>query len=234
MKVTHNNLTIERFEHDTIVIQSQQESLTVVFDPFQGKGAFRPGFHADIVFISHDHFDHFSPKDIQAVANRQTRYVFPASILDKIQGFLDVPEDRLVPVVPLEQYTIDHKSGAFTCMAVPAYNVDKVSPQGNLYHPKEKAYVGFLLDIGGTTVYFVGDSDIIPEMQYLAGMVQILLLPVSGVYVMTAQEAVTATCALLPQLVIPMHYGSIVGEQNLGELFRQQLAEVAPSITVAL
>jgi L-ascorbate metabolism protein UlaG (beta-lactamase superfamily) len=138
-----------------------------------------------------------------------------------VQTFLDVNQERLIPVVPLEEYKITTKNTQITAMAVPAYNVDKKSPQGNLYHPKEKEFVGYVVDIGGVGVYFVGDSDPIPEMEALAGMVEVLFVPVSGVYVMTLEEAVSVTQTLSPLVVVPMHYGSVVGDMTMGEAFKQ-------------
>ncbi len=230
----YKQLKITKFEHDTLVISSSEPQVTVVFDPFQTQGSFKATVKADIVFISHDHFDHFSPKDIQSIANRDTVFVFPASILDKVQTFLDVSPERLLPVVPLEEYKVKTKNAELTVMAVPAYNIDKKSPQGNPYHAKEREYVGFVLDIGGVGVYFVGDSDPIPEMDALAGMVEVLLLPISGVYVMTMEEGLMTTQKLCPALVVPMHFGSVVGGPSMGEEFKIALSEIAPTIEVVV
>jgi L-ascorbate metabolism protein UlaG (beta-lactamase superfamily) len=232
MTTEFKNLTIKKFEHDTVVITSEEPKLTIVFDPFQAQGSFRGASRADVVFITHDHFDHFSPKDIQSLASKETYFVFPASILDKVQTFLDVNPERLIPVVPLEEYKIQTKTIQLSAMAVPAYNIDKKSPQGNLYHPKEKEFVGFVVDINGVGVYFVGDSDPIPEMEALAGMVDVLLIPISGVYVMNIPEAVEVTKMLSPKLVIPMHYGAVVGEMGMGEQFRQVISEADFEIKV--
>jgi len=234
MKITHNGLEITKYEHDTIVVTSAQLGITVAFDPFQSQGTFRNDHKADIIFISHDHFDHFSPKDLQSLTSKHTVFAFPASILDKVQTFLDVDPKRLIPVVPLEEYKITANKSTISAMAVPAYNIDKRSPQGNLYHAKDREYVGFVVDIGGTGVYFVGDSDPIPEMDALVGLVEVLLLPISGVYVMTIAEAVEVALKLQPRIVVPLHYGVVVGENEMGEQFRQTLAEVAPNIIVAL
>lgn len=234
MTIKHNGLEIQKFDHDTVVITSTKPAITIAFDPFQSHGAFKSEHKADIIFISHDHFDHFSPKDLQSLTSRDTVFVFPASILDKVQTFLDVDPARLIPVVPLEEYKISTKKATISAMAVPAYNVDKRSPQGVLYHAKDREFVGFVVDLGGTGVYFVGDSDPIPEMDALVGMVEVLLLPISGVYVMTMEEAVVVAQRLQPRMVIPLHYGVVVGENEMGEQFRQALAQVVPDIVVEL
>lgn len=231
---TCNDLQITKFEHDTVLIHQESSNITVVFDPFQVQGALRTQKRADVIFITHDHFDHFSPKDIHSLTTRETIFVFPASILDKLQTFLDVPEDRLVPVVPLEEYVLTVKGSHVKAMAVPAYNIDKKSPQGNLYHPKEKEFVGFLVELNGTSVYFVGDSDPIPEMDVLVGMVDVLVIPVSGLYVMTVEEAIQVTQKLQPRWAMPVHYGSVVGDVTLGERFLQEIQQIAPDTEVIL
>jgi L-ascorbate metabolism protein UlaG (beta-lactamase superfamily) len=234
MNYQYKNLLFSKYDHDTVTIQTEAKDKSFVFDPFQTQGSFKADFRADYVFISHDHFDHFSPKDIHGVASNKSKYVFPTSILDKVQTFLDVKPENTIPVVPLEEYQLPIGDSSVTCMAVPAYNLNKRSPQGNIYHTKESAFVGFLLVIDSVSVYFTGDTDPIPEMEALAGMVEVLLLPISGVYVMNLEEAVETTLKLQPSVVIPMHYGTVIGDISLGEQFRQQLEQVAPNITVVV
>ena len=100
--------------------------------------------------------------------------------------------------------------------AVPAYNVNKQ------FHPKDAGMLGFIVGIGGVRIYHAGDTDFIPEMNNIE--TDIALLPVSGTYVMTADEAIQAARAINPKVAIPMHYGAIVGDQTDAERFRDQLA----------
>jgi L-ascorbate metabolism protein UlaG (beta-lactamase superfamily) len=100
--------------------------------------------------------------------------------------------------------------------AVPAYNVNKQ------FHPKDAGMLGFIVSIGGVRVYHAGDTDFISEMNDIE--TDIALLPVSGTYVMTADEAIQAARAIDPKVAIPMHYGAIVGDQTDAEHFRDQLA----------
>jgi L-ascorbate metabolism protein UlaG (beta-lactamase superfamily) len=104
-----------------------------------------------------------------------------------------------------------------TVEAVPAYNTNKN------FHPKANGWLGFIVEIDGVRVYHAGDSDFIPEMKGLK--VDIALLPVSGTYVMTAKEAVEAALAIKPQIVIPMHYGSIVGGDSDAAEFQKALKD---------
>ena len=111
--------------------------------------------------------------------------------------------------MPGENKTID----GIRIRAVNAYNIDKINPDTKKpFHPKEDNKVGFLVSIKGISIYHTGDSDLIPEMSDLRP--DILLVPVSGTYVMTAREAAQATESIKPKIAIPMHYGSIVGSEN--------------------
>ena len=116
-------------------------------------------------------------------------------------------------VIPGEVMAI----GEVTVTTVPAYNIDKQ------FHPKEKGWLGFIVEIDGVRVYHAGDTDFIPEMKDL--QVDVALLPVSGTYVMTADEAVKAARAIRPRAVIPMHYGAIVGDETDAESFTQALSD---------
>jgi L-ascorbate metabolism protein UlaG (beta-lactamase superfamily) len=175
--------------------------LTIYFDPYEIKG----GKDADIVFISHDHFDHCSPPDVAKIQKEDTVIVTDAASATKLQGDVRTmrPGDRLrVKGVDVE--------------AVPAYNVNKQ------FHPKNAEMLGFVVTIDGVRLYHAGDTDFIPEMKGLK--TDIALLPVSGTYVMTAAEAIQAAQAMDLTVAIPMHYGAIVGDKNDAEHFRDQLA----------
>ena len=99
--------------------------------------------------------------------------------------------------------------------AVPAYNTDKQ------FHPKNNNWLGFIIDIDETRIYHAGDTDFIPEMKNFH--VDIAFLPVSGTYVMTAEEAVKAALAIEPALAIPMHYGTVAGTEDDALSFKRAL-----------
>ncbi|MCK5512333.1 MAG: MBL fold metallo-hydrolase, partial [Thermodesulfovibrionia bacterium] len=99
--------------------------------------------------------------------------------------------------------------------AVPAYNIDKQ------FHTKDQDWVGYIFTVRGKRIYIAGDTDYIPEMKALD--VDIALLPVSGTYVMTADEAIKAALDIKPNIAIPMHYGAIVGTEKDAERFKQGL-----------
>ncbi|MCG6911322.1 MAG: MBL fold metallo-hydrolase [Deltaproteobacteria bacterium] len=184
--------------HDTFRIDG---SKTVFFDPYDIKTAAA----ADLVLVTHEHFDHCSPDDIQKLLTPETVIVTEKDSARKLSGTIEIMK-------PGDSLTI----GGVIIEAVPAYNVDKN------FHPKKNGWLGFVLEMDGVRIYHAGDTDFIPEMNDLN--VDIALLPVSGTYVMTADEAVEAALAIDPGVAVPMHYGAIVGNAGNAEVFEQKLA----------
>ncbi len=157
-------------------------------DPFQIK---KPD-KADIILITHEHYDHFSPDDIKKLLTPDTIIVLPKDCSGKIRA-------KEIIVKPGDKITVE----GIEIEVVPSYNTNKK------FHPKEKGWVGYIFKIMGKRIYIAGDTDYIPEMKTFKD-IDIALLPVSGTYVMTAEEAVQAAIDIKPKIAIPMHYGSIV------------------------
>lgn len=170
---------------------------------------------ADVVLITHPHFDHLSVPDIRKVAKDSTVFIGPPDCLGELKG------DRR-PIAPGQQITLEH----VTVEAVPAYNTAKP------YHPKAKQWVGYVIEVDKVRIYHAGDTDVIPEMRQLAG-VDVALLPVSGAYVMSAAEAGLAANLLDPQVAIPMHYGAIVGTNNDARRFEEECRPIPVKILPA-
>ncbi len=189
------NLEITRIAHDTFKIAG---SKVIYTDPFKVTSR----DEADIVLLSHEHFDHLSLEDLNKV-------IFPGTTI------LASPlcKDGLKGVKVKDLHYMDpggkHLVGKVEVDAVPAYNINKFREPGRVFHPKEEKRLGFVFTMDGTTVYFAADTDFIPEMKSIK--CDIALLPVSGTYVMTAEEAAEAANALNPKIAVPMHYGAIVG-----------------------
>ena len=190
---------IEWLGHDGFRIEAGK---TIYFDPYEISG----GSKADIILITHVHHDHCSPNDVSKIQQSDTVIVTEKDSAGKLSGDVRV-------VAPGEHLTVD----GLKIEAVPAYNVDKN------FHPKANGWLGFIVEIEGVRVYHAGDTDFIPEMKDF--QTDIALLPVSGTYVMTADEAVEAALAIDPRIVIPMHYGAIVGGDQDAVKFRDALAE---------
>ena len=179
--------------HDSFRIDG---SSTVYIDPWK-LGADAPP--ADLILITHDHYDHFSIDDIARVVTPRTTLIGPATVTAQVDG---------VAVVALsagETATV----GSVTVTAVPAYNIDKFRRPGELFHPRAAGGLGYIVELDGCRVYHAGDTDAIPEMR--AVRCDVALLPVSGTYVMTAEEAAEACRMISAHAVVPMHFGDVVG-----------------------
>lgn len=187
--------------HDAFRLQAGGK--TLYFDPFQLAGQPVP---ADIICISHEHYDHCSPEDVAKIAGPQTVIMTEPQAAKKLSG-------QVRAMKPGERATV----GEITVEAVASYNTNKK------FHPQGNHWLGFVVTVGGVRVYHAGDTDFIPEMGQIKA--DIALLPVSGTYVMTAEEAAQAALAIRPQVAIPMHYGAgVVGTAEDAARFAKLLA----------
>ncbi len=186
--------------HDGFLLEANGEN--IYFDPFQLPGDLPA---ADIIFISHDHYDHCSPEDVAKILKSSTVIVTEKDAAGKLHGDVRTmsPGERLVV-------------GGLTIEAVPAYNTNKK------FHPQTNRWLGFVVTVGGVRIYHAGDTDYIPEMKKIKA--DIALLPVSGTYVMTAEEAVKAALDMKPLIAIPMHFGALGGSSTDAERFAKGLA----------
>lgn len=190
--------------HDGFSVEAG--GVVVVVDPYQLQHEVR----ADILLITHPHYDHCSLEDVQQVLKSSTVIITEEESAGQLQEN-GITNDMYV-LVPGESTTV---SGV-TVEAFPAYNTNKK------FHPKQNGWLGFRFVIDGTSIYHAGDTDIIPEMKTID--VDIALLPVSGTYVMDAGEAVEAAKIIGPEIAIPMHYDSIVGTTEDADTFSKGLA----------
>ena len=191
--------------HDAFRISGSQ---TIYIDPWHIAPGAPP---ADIILVTHEHFDHFDKDDIARISQPATVIVGPAEVTAQVDG-----DTRTV--APGDTVAI---AGA-TVRAVPAYNTDKYREPGVVFHPRADAKVGYVVELDGTTYYHAGDTDVIDEMSEID--VDVAMIPVSGTYVMTADEAARACGKLHAGVVIPMHYDTIVG--SVADA--QRLAELCP------
>jgi L-ascorbate metabolism protein UlaG (beta-lactamase superfamily) len=202
----YKGIKIKWYGHDTFTLE---KDIKICIDPFK----LSKSIDANIILISHEHFDHCSVEDLKKISSDKTSIIAAKECLSKLG---DIKCREKLSIIPGEEKTIN----GVKIRAINAYNIDKINPDTKRpFHPKEDNKVGFLIDIKGITIYHTGDSDLIPEMSDLRP--EVLLVPVSGTYVMTAKEAAQAVEKIKPKIAIPMHYGTLVGSENDAKEFRQ-------------
>lgn len=157
---------------------------------------------ATLVLVTHEHFDHCSPGDVARIRGEKTVIVTTPDAAAKL-------EDHIRAVTPGDVVDV----GGLRIEAVAAYNTDKN------FHQKGSRWVGFVITIAGKRIYHAGDTDLIQEMRQLKN-ITVALLPVSGTYVMTAEQAAEAAKIIKAEIFVPMHYGDIVGTERDAERFK--------------
>ena len=179
---------------------------TIYIDPYR----VADGPKADLILVTHGHYDHFSPQDIERLSHDRTWVVAPAAVAERLGG-------QVVSIAPGETVETESVRGV-EISAVAAYNTSKRDAAGKVFHPREAGWVGYDLNVRGERLYHSGDTDVIPEMDAVLG-VDVALLPVSRVYVMTAAEAAEAARRIQPGIAVPMHWGQHIGTRGDAEEF---------------
>ena len=156
---------------------------------------------ADIIFITHNHYDHYSKEDIIKIKQDSTKIIITKDLLQETLdlGFI---ESNIITVEPSKTYKIEN----LMFQTIPAYNVNKI------FHPKENNWVGYIIEINKIKYYIAGDTDITEENQKV--ICDAAFLPIGGTYTMTKEEAATLANHIKPKVVVPIHYGIIVGTKQ--------------------
>jgi L-ascorbate metabolism protein UlaG (beta-lactamase superfamily) len=181
----------------------------IYIDPYRVEG----GPPADLILITHGHYDHFSPQDVGRLRGERTVVVAPPAVAERLGG-------RVLSIAPGEWLDEEVVRGV-DVGAIAAYNTSKRDPEGQLFHPRDAGGVGYVLNVQGERLYHSGDTDVIPEMDQVAG-VDVALLAVSGTYVMTAGEAAEAARRIGPRVAVPMHWGEHIGTRADAEAFAEE------------
>jgi L-ascorbate metabolism protein UlaG (beta-lactamase superfamily) len=184
------SITIHWFGHASFRISG---SKTVFIDPWKLPPGSGP---ADVVIVSHSHYDHLSPEDVASLRGKDTAVLAPPDCLSKLKG-------KVTSIAPGQL----HELVGVRVETVPAYNVHKQ------FHPKASGWVGVVVTLDGKRVYYAGDTDHVPEMGQLKS-IDVALLPVGGTYTMNAAEAAAAVKAIKPARAVPYHWGDIVGARK--------------------
>ena len=186
---------IEVLYHSSIRINKEK---TIYIDPFKIDRNYND---ADIVFITHDHYDHYSEEDIDKVINENTTIIIPEELLTKLLR-KGINKNAIITVEPNEKYMVQ----GIKFETIPEYNTNKT------FHPKENGWVGYIITLDDIRYYIAGDTDITEENKKVK--CDVAFVPVGGTYTMDFKEAASLINEIKPKIAIPIHYGSIVGTEQ--------------------
>lgn len=210
------NVNVKWLGHASFLLEGEGKKIYI--DPFELKE--EPAFDdkADILLITHEHFDHCSPDDIRKVRRSDSTTLIPENCSLQFKGDARrVAEgDILADGLEIKGIRIE---------VVPAYNLNKP------FHPRGLG-VGYVVELEGTRIYHAGDCDFFPEMKDIKA--DVALLPIGGMYTMNEEEAATAVVVISPKVVIPMHYGRSEGTQADPEKFKTLVHSRNPNIDVRI
>ena len=186
---------IEVLYHSSIRISKNK---VIYIDPFKIDKNYND---ADIVFITHDHFDHYSEEDIDKVINENTTIIIPEELLTKILR-KGINKNAVITVESNKEYMVQ----GIKFETIPAYNTNKT------FHPKENDWVGYIITLDGIRYYIAGDTDITEENRKVK--CDVAFVPVGGKYTMDFKEAAQLINEIQPKIAVPIHYGSVVGTKQ--------------------
>ena len=181
-----------------------EDDVNIYFDTYDFKSEVHD---ADYIFITHNHYDHYDEESINKIMNSNTIIIVPNSLKEKAMKLTN----NVIAVLPNNTYQVD----TIKFETVASYNIDKK------FHPKENNNVGYILTIKGIKYYVMGDTDRTQETDMVK--TDVCFVPIGGTYTMDVFEAIEYINYIKPKKVIPIHYGSIVGDINLGEEFKNKI-----------
>lgn len=208
--------------HVTVNTQSSiriEGSQVLYFDPFEIKSVSQD---ADIIFITHDHYDHFDPPSIAKIKKEDTILIAPESVKKKVLSESDISPVKCLFYQPGEKFEQD----SLVIETIPAYNKLK------LFHPKGKRLQGYVVKMDDVRYYVSGDTDVNEDIENVK--CDVAMIPIGGFYTMDKKQAADYIAKLKPKAVIPTHYGSIVGNKTDGRDFKKELERMDSGIQVEL
>jgi len=199
-----DNTKIEWLGHSGFCISNSKYNKVFYIDPYQ---LARTEPKADVLLITHGHYDHCSITDMNKIVKDGTLIFCTADCQSAITKL-----DKRVNMQTVEPGQ-ELKLNDIKIAVVPAYNTKKI------FHPRSENLVGYVITFGNVTIYHAGDTDLIKEMEKLTGYGKegqkfIVLLPVGGKFTMNAEEAAKAASLIKPTLAVPIHWGGIIGSNE--------------------
>ena len=181
------------------------KDIIIYFDPYKINKEYHD---ADIIFITHSHYDHYSPLDIKKVIKDNTIIVCPEDVKEEL---LKLDIKNIIEVVPNKDYEVLN----IKFKTIPAYNINKN------FHPKENNWVGYLINYNNVKYYIAGDTDITEENKNI--ICDVAFVPIGGTFTMDYKEAASLINEIQPKIAVPTHYGLIVGNKDDGIKFSKLL-----------
>ena len=175
---------------------------TVYFDPYLIE---EESHDADIIFITHDHYDHYDKDSIDKIKNDNTYIVIPKSLKEEVSSYFELDHIRIIE--PGCEYSVN----GVKFNTVRAYNINKK------YHPKENDWVGYKVYLEDVSYYVMGDTDETTESKCV--VCDVLFIPIGGTYTMDKDEARHLTNIIGPKIAVPIHYGTVVGSIDDARFF---------------
>ena len=185
---------IQVLYHSSIKINKEK---VIYIDPFKIDKIYQD---ADIIFITHSHYDHYSEEDIKKINKKDTKIIVTSDLKDEVLKLTNM--ENVIVVQPNEKYCVE----GINFETIPAYNTNKQ------FHPKQNNWVGYVIELNGLKYYIAGDTDITDENKTVK--CDVAFVPVGGTYTMTAKEAAKLVNIIKPKIAIPIHYGAVVGTKQ--------------------
>ncbi|MEM0231036.1 MAG: MBL fold metallo-hydrolase [Candidatus Woesearchaeota archaeon] len=198
------DINLEWLGHAAVRITA--ENRTIYIDPYQIDAIQK----ADLILITHGHYDHCSIADIKKIVKNGTIVIATSDCISQLRKVENI---SIKIVSPNKDVKIANMPW-LSISTVPAYNIAK------MFHSKDNEWVGYVLDIKGHKIYHAGDTDFIPEMREIKD-IDVAFLPVGGTYTMNAEEAAEAASVMMPKIAVPIHYGAIVGSEKDAQKFKE-------------
>lgn len=214
MKVMTENIAINK--QSSIRIAGEK---IIYFDPWEVPGKVK---EADIIFITHNHPDHYSLEDIKGLLKEDGILVVPEKMKDNVIKDTGFANEKILSVSPGNEY----ETIGISVKTVVSYN--KMKP----FHTKGAGWCGYIVTMDGISYYAMGDTDALNEL--MAVSCDVLFVPIGGKFTMNLKEAIAYTLSIKPKIAIPIHYGGIVGKPEDGLVFKETVEKENPKIKVEL
>jgi len=191
IRTSKGNLVLTFLGHGSLMMGFGGKIIQV--DPFSQVADYSQLPKADLVLITHDHYDHLDPKALEAVLKPGTIIVASKACDGKVKGavIMGNGDSRTVLDLAIE--------------AIPAYNIVNKRPDGSPFHPRG-AGNGYIVSFGDKRVYIAGDTENTPEMKALKN-IDVAFLPMNLPYTMTPAMVADAAKAFKPRILYPYHFG---------------------------